>query len=97
MSASNSENFVNMVQKNLNKYWKTAKNTGNVGEICQSEEVGTMSNVRAHGTSVLSRRIMLSGPRYHGLMFMEHLAHDMTICTLGLFDPPTIKQIRQYQ
>ena len=27
---------------NFNKYWKTVKNTGKVGEICQSEKVGTM-------------------------------------------------------
>ena len=27
---------------NFKKYWKTAKNTGKVREICQSEKVGTM-------------------------------------------------------
>ena len=50
LSASNSENPANMVpyfksKMNFKKYWKTVKNTGKVGEICQSEKMGTMSNL----------------------------------------------------
>ena len=38
----NREKFYWKIEKNFKKYWKTVKNTGKVGEICQSEKVGTM-------------------------------------------------------
>ena len=47
----NSENPSNMVsyfklKDNFIKYWLTAKNTGKVRGICQSEKVGTMQCVQ---------------------------------------------------
>ena len=61
LSASNSENPVNMVpyfkqKMNFKKYWKTVKNTGKVREICQSEKVGTMKcfGVQILGSSLKS-------------------------------------------
>ena len=40
---------------NFKKYWKTAKNTGKVREICQSEKVGTM--IMSHCSLIHEARV----------------------------------------
>ena len=34
---------VSVKKQNIKKYWKNGKNTGKIGEFCQSGKVGTMN------------------------------------------------------